>query len=634
MKKILFFAASAAFAFSTVAQSNKFQKAEYRSTSHQEFIDEEITTPPLKGLNIPNQKAIGCIPIGTAYNIYTILGDRQNQVAYNPDLDLITFVHRQNDGKLGGSGIISFDYSTDGGNTWTINPFQITPALGGSIAGNGNRYPNITIYNPTGNTNTANAYIVATGPQLANHSIGGNGWAGTFRTSTKLDSTDHDEKYVYNTGTPDPYDWGAAGLSTANGMVWDASTTYNNTGNTVNDTMTNNEYFINKGTFNSTNKNFDWTVAASYAPQWVTTLSSTNSTQNVSGLMNMAWSPNGQIGYAVHMAAELGDGTPTTPKPYIMKTTDGGATWTHLPNYDFTNDPTMQTYIYTNAGGTKRPFFSSFDLTVDVNGDLHIFGEVLSGFSSHPDSLNYILSAVQTQFLMECVTNNGTSWNVNFVDSIYVEDYEWDTPNQLSNFTRPQASRNAAGTKVFYTWNGSDLSLNTQREFPDIWAVAKDISTGNWTSIKNLSENTCSQYSTQYQTMAEIVNENGLDKDYELPIVYAIPQSNDGSIAPQFYYHTGIGFDDADFLTSVEEVITDNNISIYPNPSNGVITITIDGASSFNYTVIDAVGKIVAQNQIKGGKATLDLTNNNLGVYFVKIESEGNIVTKKVVVTE
>ena len=67
--------------------------------------------------------------IGTAFNLYSILLDGQNQVVYNPELNTVAFVHRQNNGAVGGSGVVSYDLSTDGGITWDSETKQVTPSL-------------------------------------------------------------------------------------------------------------------------------------------------------------------------------------------------------------------------------------------------------------------------------------------------------------------------------------------------------------------------------------------------------------------------------------------------------------------------------------------------------------------------
>ena len=133
------------------------------------------------------------------------------------------------------------------------------------------------------------------GPQLQTGvTSAANGWGGTFRSSAMLNGTNPDEQYT-NLSTDavgDNNEWGAAGLFTAaNGVVFDVTTNVDNAQtNLVADNYSN--YFINKGVYNATNSNFDWTVAATVTPAWNTTQNFTvGMATNVAGLANMAWSP-------------------------------------------------------------------------------------------------------------------------------------------------------------------------------------------------------------------------------------------------------------------------------------------------------------------------------------------------------
>lgn len=643
MKKYLLLASAAVFAISANAQDRS--KAVYHGTNGAERIDQESNNVPIKVTQVPNEKAASTVTLGTSYNVFTILGDRQNQVVYNPDINTVGFVHRQNDGGVGGSGVVSFDYSTDGGATWTINPFQLTPGLGG---GNGNRYPNITMYNPAANTDPANTYVVATGPQLQTGTTSGaNGWGGTFRASMMLDGTNPDEQYT-NLSTDaagDNNEWGAAGLFTAaNGVVYDVTTNVDNAQtNLVADNYS--SYFINRGVYNATNNNFDWTVASTVTPSWHSTMNFTaGALTNVSGLANMAWSPDGLTGYVVAMGADSNASMNTMWRPYVMKSTDGGITWNNVNDFDFSTDPVMQTYIWplNSNPAIIRPFFGSYDMVVDMNGELRIFAEVAGGFSDHPDSLNYTFGARQAGYLFEVATN-GAGWDVTYIDSIYVDDYEWDATNALSHFVRPQASRSQDGSKTFYTWSDSDPTISPNREFPIVRAIGYDVAglIGNsgWSNQKDLSAGTNADFVSAYQTVAVETIENGLDQAWEIPIVYGTATGGsaltDGLVAAQWNFIRGVGFSLPDWSTSVNEnTLTNSDVSLYPNPTDGVIQVSIAGATDFNYNVIDIVGNTVATMHVNGNNTVIDLSDNAKGVYFVTIDTENGSVTRKVVLTK
>ena len=639
MKKYLLLASAAVFVFTVNAQDKS--QAVYRDATGKARIDQESNNAPIKQDEIPNEKAASVVDIGTSYNVFTVLGDRQNQVVYNPEINTVGFVHRQNDGGAGGSGVMSFDYSTDGGATWTVNPFQLTP----NLVGNGNRYPNITLYNPAANTDPNNAYVVVTGPQLTTGvSSGANGWGGTFRSSSLFAGTNLDEQYT-NLSTDvngDVNEWGAAGLYTAaNGVVFDVSTSIDRAGNTNLVADNYSKYFINKGVYNAVNMNFDWT-STTVTPGWNTTQNFTaGMPTNIGGLANMAWSPDGMTGYMVAMGSV---GANTMYRPYVMKSTDGGTTWNNVMDYDFSQNSVLQSYIWplnTNPA-VQRPFFSSYDMVVDNNDELRIFCEVSSGYSDHADSLNYTFAARQSGFLFEVATN-GANWDVTFIDSIYVDDYEWDATNGLSHFVRPQAARSQDGSKTFYTWIGSDVMLSAEREFPDVWGIGYDIAgvMGNngWSNIKNLSLGNNSNYLSAYQTVAVDAIENGLDETWELAIVYGTDivgtSLANGLTAPQWHFLRGVGFSAGDWSTGINEnILSDNDVTLYPNPTNGIIQIYINDAKEFNYNIIDVVGNLVATSHVNGSKTSIDLTNNSKGVYFVTINSENGAVTKKLMLTK
>jgi hypothetical protein len=657
MKKYLLFASAAFFAVSVNAQDRS--KTVLMDVNRLAKIDiQSQNLQPIKQVTAPNAKASSAISIGTSDNVYGILGDRQNQVVYNPAINTVAFCHRQNAGGPGGpnaSGIISLDFSTNGGATWTVNPFQTTPTGSGSLW-NGNRYPNIGLYNPTGNTNSANAYMVEVGPALETGTNSNeNGWAKTFRSTSKLDGTNLDETYNFNSYSTqnDPNEWGAAGLYvTANGDAWYASTNNNNSSNTSPNPAYNvadnySKYFLTKGVWNNSTNKYDWTTTDTIVPGWNTTLG-TSGTVNAGGLMNMAWSPDGNTGYFVVMGSW---GTANTMmRPYVMKTTDAGATWNQYADYDFSNNTLLQCMIQPSTStGTVRPFFSSYDVVVDNNNQLKIFGEILSGSSAHADSLNYVYTARQSGHLYETSTNSSGGWDVAFVDSVYVDDFEYDATNQLSHYVRPQAARSQDGSKLFYTWLGSDPSFSTEREYPNVYATGHEVSSNTWTPITDLTTNLSgAEYVTAYQTMAVDVIENGGDKSWELPIVYGTNLNGtaitDGASPVQWHYLKGIGFDQVEFTrtaivdpcaVSVDELsLVDGDVNVYPNPTNGIIEINVADATNFNYTIIDVVGNVVTNNTVNGNRTTINLTNNALGVYFVTINTNNGSITKKVMLTK
>jgi subtilisin family serine protease/PKD repeat protein len=79
-----------------------------------------------------------------------------------------------------------------------------------------------------------------------------------------------------------------------------------------------------------------------------------------------------------------------------------------------------------------------------------------------------------------------------------------------------------------------------------------------------------------------------------------------------------------------------NNIKIYPNPTNDILNIelNLDKKSKVQFQIFDAVGKLVlttSNQSFNTQSTTLDLSNLPLGIYFLQVRIDENVVTKKVV---
>ncbi|MBI3521210.1 MAG: PKD domain-containing protein [Bacteroidetes bacterium] len=83
--------------------------------------------------------------------------------------------------------------------------------------------------------------------------------------------------------------------------------------------------------------------------------------------------------------------------------------------------------------------------------------------------------------------------------------------------------------------------------------------------------------------------------------------------------------------TGITNLSASNSISIFPNPSNGVFTITSSSAyDKMDITIINAIGQIVKTESMKNmNQTTIDLSKMSKGIYYVKAEtSEGNKLFK------
>jgi PKD repeat protein len=534
--------------------------------------------------------AVEFIPIGTAYNLYTVLLDGQNQVSYSPDINSVTFVHRHNSGTTGGSGGLSFDVSTDGGATWTDNYALTTSFNGGGEADvTGQRYPSAAIYNPAGNTDPANAFILAHGPSLA---AATGSWGATHRLSASLDGSNLSEEYYSNDGLWNDY-FPYAITQSGNGNMWDAKVDLDFLNMDVN------EFVFNAGT-----NSFDQT-ATTVTPDFTLLNDSTTAS---GGDWQVNFDASGDVGYAYWTGALSTDPVQTIA-PTILKTTDAGATWSQLPGYDWGALTAVQDWVAASDGGAGDPipYFATMDATVGSDGKLHIFAEVYSKFSSdHLDSL-YFIYADYTVF-MHLSTSDGTDWAA---DQIGYSLLPLGLFGAVEIPYRMQISRTPSGEKLFMTWTESDSTIFSEHSAPDLFAAGYDIASGEYTPIVNVSAGSDFEYSMFYATMAPISMDNGAG-EYELPVVFAQPGADDLS-PPQFYYVKGITFTDDDFGGEPAAVA---NFSFAETAGGSVsFTNSSSNATSYSWVFGDGVGTSLIESPTytytSNGTYTACLTASN-----------------------
>lgn len=81
---------------------------------------------------------------------------------------------------------------------------------------------------------------------------------------------------------------------------------------------------------------------------------------------------------------------------------------------------------------------------------------------------------------------------------------------------------------------------------------------------------------------------------------------------------------------NTQPILTSNNVAIYPNPTNGLVNIKVDGVDKFTVKVYGIDGKLLVETTNK----TVDMTSFENGFYIFKIIAENQIITKRVLKIE
>ena len=83
------------------------------------------------------------------------------------------------------------------------------------------------------------------------------------------------------------------------------------------------------------------------------------------------------------------------------------------------------------------------------------------------------------------------------------------------------------------------------------------------------------------------------------------------------------------------EELTSDAIKVFPNPSNGVFNVTLNGSfeGAFTATVMDLSGRVIYTSSIENkNMIALDLSEASNGTYIVQLASDKVLVTKRIVV--
>jgi PKD repeat protein len=95
-----------------------------------------------------------------------------------------------------------------------------------------------------------------------------------------------------------------------------------------------------------------------------------------------------------------------------------------------------------------------------------------------------------------------------------------------------------------------------------------------------------------------------------------------------FLYIDDIAIGDVDL--SAEEIINENNFSIYPNPSNGIFAVSFETLTARNITLLGADGQII--RKITTSSQKIEFNQLAAGIYFVNVEENGVSLIKKVII--
>ncbi|PCI93228.1 MAG: hypothetical protein COB15_16780, partial [Flavobacteriales bacterium] len=74
-----------------------------------------------------------------------------------------------------------------------------------------------------------------------------------------------------------------------------------------------------------------------------------------------------------------------------------------------------------------------------------------------------------------------------------------------------------------------------------------------------------------------------------------------------------------------------SNLSLYPNPTTGQLSITLNEVNSGSLKVFNSLGKVVLEDKFESVRE-LNISLDELsGLYFLQLEVDGEVITKKII---
>jgi len=293
--------------------------------------------------------------------------------------------------------------------------------------------------------------------------------------------------------------------------------------------------------------------------------------------------------------------------------------WSQLPLHDFSLDQVFIDNLFpANGSELVRPFFDATSITVDVQGRLHLFAEVLSGFHSSPDSAQWISASIESQMLVHAVLTGADDWTVNYVSPVVNETWEPWGATALTQDVHPQICRTADASKVFMAWNATLDIVNN--EVPDVLSMAYDVNTGMYSETKVLTAGTPAELSAYWFQMAPICISGGADHEFELPMTYLELGTTD-LVPATAYYLKGVGFDEAEINVGINELNGTLAFRVYPNPCEGRFAVLRTKAGPADVTITDLMGRVVLTQRMGMAQQWFDLGGWPAGMYLVNVST-------------
>ncbi len=227
-------------------------------------------------------------------------------------------------------------------------------------------------------------------------------------------------------------------------------------------------------------------------------------------------------------------------------------------------------------------------LTVTAPTTTDVCAGTITGTTSDPLEYN-----TQGTFVIEWTFDDGNGNNVNVDQTVIIDDVTNPTiiciENQVINLNEGE---------TFYTIQGTEFDPLEAADNCNVQSIENDLN--NLTTIENVELPI--GITTIVWTVTDIAG-NTETCSFEITVNAYIS------------------------VSSIELV----QVSVYPNPTNGILNIEFSDFIVQNITIVDITGKVIIEKAVTAQTENIDLSTFANGVYLIRLQTDKEIFTTKIV---
>lgn len=306
-----------------------------------------------------------------------------------------------------------------------------------------------------------------------------------------------------------------------------------------------------------------------------------------------------------------------------------GSTWVSSYQINYTYDANNNKTSYISLNGPNLTLSYKVTWNYDINNN--IISKLEQNWNGsawvnlNKNTLSYDANHNQISEVYQ-------SWSAGNWMDLYQYSFTYDINNNLTSRTQ-QNWNGSAWVNAYKATFSYDVNKNITNSVFDDWNGAVWVNSSQYTYTYNANNNKTNEIAlswnggilTNYHTQSWAYDANNFLKNETYKSWNTAMTEITSGDSSAYYYHTVVGINDL--------VDREVKITLFPNPSSGKFTIK-SNHPIYAIEINNVLGEQLYSN-FNVSQPTLneiDIVGNDKGVYFIKIDSGGEIKTHKIVI--